>query len=288
MARHFSLKGWDVVGVGRGAWSSTKAAQWGVNCWVEGEITPPVLKSVSMVPDVVMHCAGGASVAQSLEDPYSDFVNTVQSTVAVLEYVRQYALKARVIYPSSAAVYGNTSARHILEEAPYKPVSPYGLHKELCEKLCLDYASSYGIQASIIRFFSLYGPELPKQLIHDACRKAQEQEFTFFGTGDEERDFLHVRDAAQLMWLASEHATTNCPVVNGGTGDGVTVKHITSLVGRQWAGCPVPQFNGRVRQGDPNRLVAHMGKAESWGFAPSMDMEKGISEYVDWFKGKQP
>ena len=283
VARHFASNGWDVTGVGRGAWESSKAGTWGIARWIESDIIPEELETLPP-PEAIVHCAGGASVSVSLADPYKDFQDSVGSTLAVLEYMKEKAPHAKLVFPSSAAVYGNVDAPSLPENTPLKPVSPYGLHKELCERTCSHYSSFNELSISIVRFFSLYGPGLPKQILFDACRKARDGSFAFFGSGKEERDFLHVTDAAKLVHLALGHADPGCPIVNGGSGQGVSVSRLTSLIGRHWQGCPPPTFNGQIREGDPVRLIADVNTASDWGFSPTVDMEYGISEYVDWFR----
>lgn len=284
VAQHYASKGWKVVGLGRGLWTQREAEQWGVTEWFGGDLTPSMLDEVTGTPDVVVHCAGGASVGRSQQNPEKDFRDTVETTVSLLHHLRLKAPEARLVLPSSAAVYGDTSSREIGEEASANPVSPYGVHKKAAEDACREQAATHGTQAVIIRFFSVYGPGLAKQLLFDACRKARDGEFSFFGTGDESRDFLHVSDAVGLIEVATKHASAGCPVVNGGTGRGVSVREIVSSIAKHWQPAPLPEFNGEVRSGDPKHLVAKMDKAHSWGFHPSVDLQTGIDGYVAWFR----
>lgn len=287
VARSFADDGWTVVGLGRGTWTADETRQWGMSHWVGGDITPRLLEQVLERPDVVVHCAGGASVGRSQNDPEKDFADTVQTTNTLLGHLAKHVRDAALVLPSSAAVYGDFSSKRLPETAPAAPVSPYGFHKKLAEDICRDHAAKHGIKVAIIRFFSLYGPGLAKQLLFDACNKAQNGGFDFFGTGEETRDFLHITDAVRLIGLAAEHASTDCPLVNGGTGREATVRHMVESIARHWDNLPTPRFNDEVRTGDPKHLVADIAKARAWGFEPTVTLEDGLTEYVAWFKEAQ-
>ena len=158
-------------------------------------------------PDVIVHCAGSGSVGFSMTHPYQDFQRTVATTLAVLEYARLYAPRARVAYPSSAGVYGEVQKLPIAETDPLSPASPYGVHKRFAEELCASYAQHFGIAVAVVRLFSVYGAGLRKQLLWDASQKIMRGENRFFGTGEEIRDWLHVEDAASLLIAAAGHAS---------------------------------------------------------------------------------
>ena len=102
------------------------------------------------------------------------------------------------------------------------PVSPYGVHKKIAEDLCRSYGQHFKIASCVIRLFSVYGVRLRKQLLWDECLKLSKNEITFFGTGQETRDWLHIHDVVNLLFTAAEHASSHCPTVNGGTGVGVS------------------------------------------------------------------
>lgn len=286
-ARHFSGAGWIVAGLGHGEWSEKERQDWGLRFWETGPVSVENLERLAEhagLPQAVIHCAGSGSVGFSYERPVEDFQRTVASTVAVLEFARKYESGIRVVYPSSAAVYGASMCLPMDESMPPTPVSPYGKHKLMAEECCRMFAAEWNLPVAVLRFFSLYGEGLRKQLLWDACRKAALEKFAFFGNGTEMRDWLHVRDAAKLMALALEHATPDCPVVNGGTGCGVTVKDILTSLGGQCRPALEPIFSGHVKAGDPAHQVAAVEKARLWGFAPSVRWQDGVSAYVDWFR----
>ena len=197
-------------------------------------------------PDTVFHCAGGASVRFALEDPHEDFERSVSSTAALLEWARSARHAPSVVLVSSAGVYGDTGPRPVREERAAQPESIYATHKLMAEELCRLQARSFGLRCAIVRLFSVYGPLLRKQLLWDGCNKLSRGETGFGGTGREARDWVHVRDAAALLEVAAAHAATDCPVVNGGTGEAATVDEVVGLIARR-LGAAAPVFNGQVR-----------------------------------------
>jgi UDP-glucose 4-epimerase len=232
--------------------------------------------------DLIVHCAGGSSVSASLADPLGDFEKTVPPFAGLLDHVRTHMAHTRVVLMSSAAVYGDADNWPTPETSRLGPVSPYGVHKRMCEELCTSYGRNYGVATAILRLFSVYGPGLRKQLMWDACRKARGGEPVFGGTGDEERDWLHVDDAAALVVAASTHASTDAPAFNGGSGMGVRVRDVVGQICRE-LGAPSPQFSGISRVGDPQRYVADITRARELGWAPRIDITRGVSQYVAWF-----
>lgn len=288
VARHLAARGWMVVGIGHGAWTREEWRRWGLADWRTTDITLDALVTYGGQPALVMHCAGGASVAQSVAHPYQDFQRTVATTAAVLEYVRLHAKTARVVLVSSAGVYGDAGPGPILEAVSLDPVSPYGIHKKMAEDLCLGFGRSAGVASIVVRLFSVYGPGLRKQLLWDACRKIAQDDLEFFGTGREVRDWLHVEDAASLLALAAQHASCTRPVVNGGTGIGTSTAELLAAVLEAHGRNDRPRFSGVARHGDPGSLIADTRRAAELGWRPGIDWRRGVSEYVNWFIGGQP
>jgi UDP-glucose 4-epimerase len=222
-------------------------------------------------------------VGFSATHPHQDYQRTVATTAAVLEFVRLYAKDAAVVYPSSAAVYGYARRLPIAETEAPSPVSAYGVHKQMAEQLCAAYARHFGIKAAIVRLFSVYGNGLRKQLLWDACSKLRRGEAEFFGTGAELRDWLHVEDAATLLALARRHASTACPVVNGGSGAGVAVADIVQEIRNAMHADVAVTFDGKVRDVDPPTYVADVNRAAAWGWRARKPWQEGVRAYAGWF-----
>lgn len=283
-ARAYAKQGWSVVGLGHGDWPRAEWGKWGLADWRTCDIDLASLRNFGGTPDVIVHCAGGGSVGFSIAHPYEDYQRTVVSTLAVLEFVRTQAPKCRVVYPSSAAVYGRAETLPISESAPLKPLSPYGVHKKAAEELCLSYAQHFDVSVAIVRLFSAFGVGLRKQLPWDACSKISNNETHFAGTGDETRDWLLADEVASLLLLAAEHASTDCTIVNGGSGEQVTVRDLLTEIFAAFGRKDSPVFSGTKRPGDPSHYLADTSRIQKWGWKPTLDWCDGVREYVEWFK----
>ncbi len=282
VAREFANRGWQVIGMGRGNWLDWQS--FGISTWHCCEVTLEELVKRAGQPDVIVHCAGGASVGFSVEEPYQDFIKTVDTMAQVLEFIRKHSPDTKLVYPSSAAVYGQVTQLPIVEESPLNPVSPYGVHKKMAESLCKLYAHQYGVSVAIVRLFSIYGAGLNKQLLWDACQKFAHGDSVFFGTGEEIRDWLHVDDVANLLFIAADKTTTQCPVANAGSGLGVSVKDILQQLGDQLGCTNDAVFSSKAKAGDPNAYIADIAAARAWQWVPAISWRAGVADYVNWYK----
>ena len=154
-------------------------------------------------PDLVFHLAGGASVNDALRDPDGDFDRTVPATARLLTAAGRAARPPKLVFFSSAAVYGEVDALPVRERDPRRPISPYGAHKAACETLFEHYARMHGLSVAILRIFSAYGEGLRRQFFWDFATRALdaaargETSVTAKGAGDETRDFIHAGDVAR-------------------------------------------------------------------------------------------
>ena len=288
-SRYLASLGKKVVGLGHGAWATADYEHWGLVDWLNGEVGPANLDTLASrhgAPEYVIHLAGGSSVGPSFAAPAEDFRRSVVGTSDLAEWVRVHAPQAPIVMASSAAVYGAGHSGPIDEQTRCSPYSPYGFHKHMAELALSSYANSFGLRVACIRFFSVYGPGLRKQLLWDACSKLAQglPALALGGHGTELRDWLHVEDAARLLFTATAYANTSCPIVNCGTGVGTTVRSIAEQLLHRWNGGTSLSFSGIARTGDPQSLVADNALAQSWGWTPQHDWEAGIAEYVAWFK----
>jgi UDP-glucose 4-epimerase len=282
VARCLARNGHTVVGIGHGEWPRAEWESWGLSQWHPADVTLQSLVHHAGAPTAIVHCAGSGSVAYSIENPVGDFERTVATTEHVLEFVRLHAPACRVVYPSSAGVYGAVESVPIREDSPTAPISQYGVHKLMAEQAITSHSKNLGTAAAIVRLFSVYGPGLRKQLLWDACRKFAHHDNVFMGTGDEVRDWLHVEDAAELLRAAMEHASAECLTVNGGSGEGATVREVLVHLGSFFKG-EAPSFSGTQRAGDPSRYVAEIASARSWGWQPTRPWKAGVAEYAAWW-----
>ena len=291
LGRHYATYlhslGYQVHGIGHGHWQQGEAKHWGLASWTPSDLTLDALqKLASLNPMIIAHCAGGSSVGLAESDPASDYQRTVVATEQVLEGARLKWPGARIIFPSSGAVYGDVKKQPIVEGEITKPVSIYGKHKLASEKQCQIYATKHGLYITIIRLFSVYGEGLQKQLLWDACSKISKGMYEFYGTGSESRDWLHISDAISLMHVSTQFASQECPVVNAGTGEYITNSEILEILCKKFGATGHPRFNGMSRKGDPQQFTADTTLARSWKWAPLVEVEDGIERYVRWFKSE--
>ena len=236
----------------------------------------------------IVHCAGGSSVGPSLQDPARDFERTVTSTLRVLEFMRAHAPAARLILLSSAAVYGAANVEPLHEELTRRPISPYGKHKAIAEDHVAQWAAQFGFSFATLRLFSVYGAGLRKQLLWELSRRAMAKEdpLTLFGTGEERRDFIAVDDAVALIVRAADRKLEPPAVMNGGSGQGTSVRELAEML-LAALGCEQHvRFSGEAKAGDPVTMVADVRKARAFGFAPAVSLNQGLAAYADWVRGE--
>jgi len=252
--------------------------------YICGALSREILETVDFVPTTIFHLAGGASVAESIADPEGDFVRSVYASFVLLEFLRRRWPQTRVVFISSAAIYGESKEKRASHDLTCLPLSPYGVHKRMVEALLFDYARMYGIRSVIVRPFSVYGPGLRKQLLWDALEKASRGCFEFFGSGHELRDWVYVADLVECLLRASSRADVSVPIFNAGTCRAVSVHDVlTELF--QIAGVPeAPRFVDRPKEGDPNSLVADDSAESALGPLFVTPLGDGLRAYVEWYR----
>lgn len=227
---------YEVIGVGR---SSQPEVGWPGD-YIQADVANTDLSKIILdaAPDVILHAAGTASVSASFEAPLDDLRASALTWANTLEGVRRSGLKPLVIFPSSAAVYGNPSQLPVHESAPVNPISPYGFHKATCELLAREYSECFDMQIIVCRIFSLIGEAQRRLLLWELYRQftGAETAVRLQGTGTESRDYLHVDDFAKaLLQLTRERQRvfrqTSCLVVNVASGDETTAYDMARHIG---------------------------------------------------------
>ena len=290
LARRLNQSGAIVSGIGHGQAPAATLDRLGLSHWLNGGIEPSNLDVLAAAcggpPDSIFHLAGGSSVGAAIAAPREDFDRTVAATANLLEWMRTRAPDARLVVVSSAAVYGAGHTGPISEDQAIRPYSPYGFHKLAMEQLCHSYGQSFGLKICIARLFSVYGPGLRKQLLWDVCcRLAQgETPLELGGSGSELRDWTAIDDVVSLLAAVATQAATQVPAVNLATGIGTPVRSVVEQVISAYETPAELTFSGRSRAGDPHSLVADTSRMTSLGLACTTTLERGIQDYVRWFK----
>lgn len=232
--------------------------------------------------DLVFHEAAQVSVERSVENPRETTETNVTGTVAVLEAARR--ADARVVLASSAAVYGEPQTVPIGEDQPIDPQSPYGLSKRSTEQHARLYADLYGLPATPLRYFNVYGPGQGAgdyagviATFLDQARRGEP--ITVAGDGKQTRDFVHVRDVVRANLLAAVVDSRGQPF-NVGTGDRVTIQELAATI-KAVTGSDAPIVNVEPRKGDIRHSCADVTAArEHLGFEPSIQLEAGLETVV--------
>lgn len=243
-------------------------------------VVGPLLGSAPV--DAVLHCAARSLVGESVADPALYYRENVAGGVAFLEALREAGVR-RLVFSSTAAVYGTPASVPIREDAVLAPINPYGETKRTFEGALRWYAAAYGLRSVSLRYFNVAGasrrngevhaPEthlIPNVLAAAEGRAA----LTVFGTdyptpdGTCIRDYLHVEDLARAHLLALEATSPDDPrtagtertgaaalAANLGNGGGFSVREVLSAA-ETVVGRPIPHAIGERRAGDPPVLVA--------------------------------
>lgn len=284
-ARTFAGQGCEVIGIGNGNWSAEEAREYGIERWINASIMLEGLNQLKLPGpiDCVIHCAGSGAVSFSYTEPWQDFQRATVTTAAILEWIRnQVVRRPRLVLVSSAAVYGDQGDSDATETSTRSPISPYGFHKLTAEILCESYSRFFDIPVSIVRLFSVYGEGLRKQLLWDALSKFQSDNFQFFGTGNELRDWIHIDDAAALLVRAGLTEQSTFEIYNGGF-EHATTRNVLSRLSVASGYDKTVLFNGETHKGNPHRLTScSQNTMRLLKWSPSIRLEEGLSRYVKW------
>jgi UDP-glucose 4-epimerase len=288
IARYLGFRDFQVAAVGR-FHAPLEIGEAYPNLAVLGGMTLPDPAFANLVarfqPDLLVHCAGTSSVAASVQEPYSDFQRTVDVCAFALESIRRHAPRCHFIHLSSASVYGQPKKLPIDESAPCAPMSPYGFHKRMCEILVEEYGALFGLSTAIVRIFSAYGENLPRQVVFDLCGKiaaARGGRVDVLGTGRESRDFIYAADVAQAVEILFAKGATG--VFNLGSGRETTIASLLDILLEEMRSDAEPRFTRVSRPGDPLNWRADIGKLARLGFAPKVSLQDGLRRYCSWFR----
>lgn len=234
--------------------------------------------------DVVIHTAAYVDIEESFKKPLLYVDNNVVGTVSLLNICAKADVR-RVIYLSSAAVYGEPTKLPINEDHVTKPLSPYGATKLVGEIFTEILSKSYGFEYVILRLFNVYGPgqeESPyagviTKFISRMCRGEPP---IIYGSGEQTRDFIHVTDVAKAIELSINTKYSN-QIFNIATGKPTKIKDlariISKLIGKEFS----PLFKSR-RPGDIEHSYADISKAiRLLGFYPKVQLIEGLKELIE-------
>ena len=171
----------------------------------------------SQKQDLIYHLAAQVVVPYSMENPLIDFETNAKGTLCVLEKARKD--DAKLVFASSAAVYGNPTQLPTSEEYGFHPFSCYGLSKVVGEEYCQMYREQYGLDIVVTRFANVYGLRC-HGVIHDFLDKLAKNpnKLEIIGTGQQSRDLVHVSDVVDLLVTVGSLESANGETYNVGFG----------------------------------------------------------------------
>jgi len=255
--------------------------------FVEGDVRDAEAVGVAIEGCVVViHLAASVGNARSIADPQSDSAINVVGTLNVLEAARAQGVR-RVVFSSSAGIFGELKTLPIAENHPQDPDSPYGTSKLAAEKMCLVYNKLYGMHNICLRYFNVYGLRQRYDAYGNvipifADRILKGVPMTIFGDGEQTRDFVNAADVAAAN-LAAAFAGTVSGVFNIGSGESITINDLARLM-QEVSGTHVGVEYGPERPSDVRDSLADISAARAaLGFAPAVPIGgRGLEEYMEW------
>ncbi len=252
------------------------------------DICSPKLLEVldSERPACISHHAAQVSVPASIQDPLRDANTNIMGSLNLLAACVNIGIKKFIYISTGGAVYGEPEYLPCDEDHPINPLCPYGVSKHSVEHYLYLYSSLHGLNYTVLRYPNVYGPRQGVQgeagvVAIFAQRMLGGNEVVINGSGEQERDFLYVSDAAEANLLALDRGDRR--TYNLGWGEGVSVnrlfgllKDITGYSGREIHGPPVPEVFKSC-------LEARSARTEL-GWKPRIALEEGLLRTVDHYR----
>jgi len=247
--------------------------------------------------EAVMHFAALADVPESVADPHKYYITNVASSLALLEVMLEFGCR-RMIFSSSAAVFGEPEVVPIREDHPKNPTNPYGRSKLMLEEILAEYDRAYGVRSISFRYFNAAGADPSGEIGEDHTPEHHlipivlqtalglREHVKVYGTdwptrdGTCIRDYIHVTDLAQahLLGLDALRKGRGTAVYNMGNGSGYSVLEVIRTA-EQVTGRPINWVRADRRPGDPAVLVASSEKiTRELGFRPGFPDLQAIIE----------
>lgn len=237
-------------------------------------------------PDYLIHNAAQISVADSVKDPINDASINIIGTVNILEAARKTNVK-KIIYPASAAIFGEPLYLPIDEEHPLEMISAYGVTKHTVEHYLKVYKKMYNIDYVSLRYSNVYGPGQDSSgeggVVAIFCEKLLKNEAPFiYGDGEQIRDFVFVQDVAKANLIALENDISG--IYNICTNSKVTVndllEHMNKILGKNIAGIHTCERDGDIK----NSYMTYKKASEVFGWKPETALTEGLRKTLDYYK----
>jgi nucleoside-diphosphate-sugar epimerase len=237
--------------------------------------------------DVIFHLAASVGRQKSIDNPLLDSSVNLLGTINVLEAMRANNIK-KIVYSSSAAIYGELQTSIIDEDHPQNADSPYGVSKLAAEKMILAYASLYDFSSHCLRYFNIYGINQRFDCYGNvipifAHRMLNNEPITIYGDGEQTRDFINVKDVAIANYMAAL-SKDKITIHNIGCGKSITINKLAKIMFHIFNKKPNIIY-APPRKGDVLHCKADINKVQqTFHFFPSIELENGLVEYIAWFR----
>lgn len=255
------------------------------------DITSPELNDVfsEFKPEAVYHEAAQIDVQTSLKNPVFDAMVNVAGSVNVLNCVKNNGV-GKIIYASSAAVYGNPEYMGVDEKHKVEPLSFYGISKHTPEHYIKAFSNLFGFKYTILRYANVYGirqePKGEGGVISIFISKILKNEVpTIFGDGEQTRDFIYVNDIASANIKALTAGDNE--IINVSTNRPVTVNRLFGIL-KEVSGTNLSPEHAKERKGDIHDSYLDNSKAHKLlGFSPQYTLEQGLKETYEYYAARK-
>lgn len=238
--------------------------------------------------DIIFHLAAHIGNVKSIEHPREDAQTNVIGTINLLEAARKNEVK-RIVYSSSAAIFGELITMPIAEDHPQNPNSPYGVSKLAAEKYMLSYAKLYNMTVICLRYFNVYGVHQRYDAYGNvipifANRLVNQEPILIYGTGEQTRYFINIKDVARANFLAATQAQQT-GVYNIGSGSNITINTLATYCQEASGIKAIEIVYAPARPGEVLNCRADISKARSnFGFEPNTDILDGLKNILAGIK----
>jgi UDP-glucose 4-epimerase len=254
--------------------------------FIEGDVRDAeTVMTASRGADCIFHLAASVGNKRSMDMPIDDAQINVLGTLNVLEAARKLGIK-KVVFSSSAGIFGELKALPIGEDHPVEPDSPYGASKLGAEKAGLAYAKLYKIEFVSLRYFNVYGPNQRLDPYGNVIpifvfRMLRGEPLTILGDGEQTRDFVNVDDVVQAN-IGAALAPGVWGAFNIGSGTRISINCLVEKLANLSGLCPEVHY-APPRAGDVRHSLANIeASATAFGFHPSRDMDGKLTKYLKW------
>ena len=238
--------------------------------------------------DFVFHFAALISVEESIRNPLEYIETNIIGSFNVLKAASETGVK-KVIFSSSAAVYGDYPKNPKKENMPIIPKSPYAFSKVATEKF-MEIFRNNGLNTISLRFFNVYGPGQKLSSSYASVipifikKTLKNEDLIIYGSGKQTRDFIYVDDIANACILAAEKGSE---VFNIGSGKSFSINELSNLI-IELTDSKSKIKNDKQREGDIVHSLADITKAKKYlGFKPRYGIREGLENTIEWFKNQK-